>query len=227
MRGTMDPDPLLARQFPLRDGRPHGGAEHLRAAAGQAGEAGLLQGQEHLALGDLLDACQVRDLHRRQRLDVHGGVTLLQPTEHVGVVGEPQLRMEAADDVELRRRRPAGLFGLGIHLVQRPGVGPLLLRRPRERTESAGGAQDADVGGIEVLVCREEDPVAVLAAIGKVGEGPETQQVARRVERESIGVIEPLATLYFVPDRPERRVSEHGEVEGGRHAYLLERWSIT
>jgi len=40
-------------------------------------------------------------------------------------------------------------------------------------------------------------------------------------------VVEPLPAQHSFPDRPERRVTEHGEVEGGRHSYLLERWSIT
>jgi hypothetical protein len=83
------PEPFFSGKLPLRDGGPNGGAEHLRSPAGQAGESRLLQGEQHLALRELLDPGQMGNLHRGERLDVHLGMPLLQPTDHVGVVAEP------------------------------------------------------------------------------------------------------------------------------------------
>ena len=51
---------------------------------------------------------------------------------------------------------------------------------------------------------------------------PEAEQVVRCVEDQAVGVIEPPAGQHLVADRPERGISQRGEVEGGRHAHLLE-----
>ncbi len=111
----------------------------------------------------LLDPGQVRDLDGRERLDVHAGIRLPQGADHVRVVAQAQLGVQPAHDVEFAGRRALGARRLRQHLVERAGVGALLLRHPREGAEHARVAQHADVGGVDVLVGGEEDALAVPA----------------------------------------------------------------
>ena len=87
--------------------------------------------------------------------------------------------MQPTDDMELARRHAPGLLRLVKHLVERTRVGAFLLRHPGEGAEDAGVPQDADVGGIDVLIGGEEHPVAVAAPVGVVGQGAESEQVGR------------------------------------------------
>jgi hypothetical protein len=112
--------------------------KHLGAAARQTGKPGLLERQQHLALAGALDPRQVRDLDRGERFDMDVRVPLLEPADHVGVIREPELGMESADDVELAGRHTPRLIRLGEDLFQRPGIRPVLLGHPRERAEHAG-----------------------------------------------------------------------------------------
>ena len=107
VRDAVDVDPLAAGELLLGDRRAHAGAEHLGAAAGHRVEPRLAQRDEHVAHGHLLDARDVRDLDRGERLDVHLRMPRLEAAEHLAVVGEPRLHVEATDDVELARQRAA------------------------------------------------------------------------------------------------------------------------
>jgi hypothetical protein len=178
---------------------------------------------KHLALGDPLDQRQVSDLHRGERLDVHVGMALLEPAEHVGVVTQPELGMQPADDVELARRHAARLLGLLEDLLQRPGVGPLLLRHAREGAEDAGVPQDADVGGIDVLIGGEEHAIAVPPAVGVVRQAAQPQEIGRRVERARIGRVQPFPPQHLFADRPQGGIAQPGEVELTGHPISLGR----
>ncbi len=113
--------------------------------------------------------------------------------------------MQPAHDVELARRHAPRLLRLVEDLLQRAGVGALLLRHPGERAEDAGVPEDADVGGIDVLIGGEEDPVAVPAPVGVVGQGSQTEQVGGRVQSETVCRRESLARLHLFGDRGAAR----------------------
>src|SRR5439155_20756706 len=83
----------------------------------------------------VLEAGEVGDFHGGERLDLDAGVPLRQAAEHVEVVAESQLRVQAAHDVELSGRVVARGLGLSEHLVEAARVGPVLLRHARERAE--------------------------------------------------------------------------------------------
>src|SRR6266566_5420895 len=127
----------------------------------------------------------------------------LEAAKHVRVVREPQLGMQAAHDVKLTGRIVPRRVCLGEHFLQTPRVRAVLFRHAREGAEHAGVAQDADVGRIDVLIGREVDAVAVLPAIGEIGEAADRQQVARCKKREAILARESLAAFDLLGDRSE------------------------
>ena len=144
---AMHPEPLLAGELPLGDGGPHRGAEHLGPAAGQAGEPRLL------ACASSTSRSEIFSIRARWAISTAVsalmctcGMPLLEPADHVGVVAQPELGVQPADDVELAGGHAARLLGLVEHLLQRAGVGALLLRHPGEGAEHAGVPEDADVG---------------------------------------------------------------------------------
>jgi hypothetical protein len=198
-----------------------GGAEDLRAAAGQTGEAGVLHGQEHLALGGLLDPGQMGDLDRSERFDVHLGMALLEPADHVGVVAQPELGVQPADDVELPGGHPASLLRLVEHLLEGAGIGALFLRHAGERAERAGLPQHAQVRWIDVLIGGEEHPVAVGPAIREIRESPQSEKIGSRVERHPIDRREPLARRHLVGDGAELGVAQAGSIDDAGHAISL------
>src|SRR5712691_2448221 len=145
----------------------------------------------------------MRDLDGGERLDVDAGMALAQAAEHGEVIVEPQLGMQAADDVELARGVVAGGVGLGEHVVERAGVGARLRRHARERAEHARVTQHADVGGVDVLVGGEVDAVAVVAAVGEVGEAADREEVGRVEQRQRVVPGQPLAALDLVSEGSE------------------------
>ena len=177
VRLAVHPDPLFAGELPVGDRGPHRRAEHFRAATGQAGEPRSLSAisTSRMLLFSIRARCAISTAVSALMWTI--GVPLLEPADHVRVVAQPQLRVQAADDMELAGRCPDGLRRFVIHLFQRPGVGPVFLRHAREGAEDAGLPQDADVGRIEVLIGGEEDPVAVLPAVGQVGQPPYAEEV--------------------------------------------------
>ena len=76
--------------------------------------------------------------------------------------------------------------------------------------------------GIDVLVGGEEDPVAVAAAVGEVGEDPEAEQVGGGVERQPSAAVEALTRRHLLGDGTQQRVAQAvpRSVATG-HAYLL------
>src|SRR5437879_4402388 len=202
----MHREPLVARQLLVGDRGAGRGAEHLRAPAGQARHPGVPHGREHVAHRHPLEAREVGDLDGRQRLDVDVGVPLLEPAEHVEVVREAELRVEPAHDVELARGIVVRGVRLREHLVEAARVVPLFLRHSGERAEHARVPQDTDVGGIDVLVRREGDAVAVPGAVHLVGQPADREEVRRGEEREAVLARQTLAALNLLGDRDERGV---------------------
>jgi hypothetical protein len=206
-------------QLLVGDGRAHARAEYLRPAARHRVQPGLAQGDEDVAHRHLLDARDVRNLHRRQRLDVHVRVARLEGAEHLGVVLQPGLHVEPADDVELPRERRVRLIRLGQHLLQRVAVRTLLLGQARVRAEHAGLAQRADVGRVDVLVGGEGDAVAVHRAVAGVGQGAEAVQVRRPEQGDALVGRQALAALNLVGDGQEGRIGDPAPVHFRRSGH--------
>src|SRR5258706_2831672 len=137
----------------------------------------------------------------------HLRVTLLQAAKHVDVVCEPELGMQPADDVKLARRIVARGVRFREYFVEAPGVGAVLFRHPRERTEHARVAQNADVRRIDVLVCGKVHSVAIASSVCEVREVAEGEQVVRCKKREAILARQSLARFYLRRDGDERRIS--------------------
>ena len=192
VRNAVHLDPVFGVELLLGDGRAHALAEHLGAAAGQRVEPGIAKRDEHIVIGHLLDARDVRDLDRGERLDVHIGVALLQSAEHLGVVLEPCAHVEPAHDVELAHVRIRG--GLRVHLIHRVAIRPGFLGQPRVRAEDARLAKDADVGRIDVLVRGEVHDLPCFASFAAFARCPTPSRSG--VSKS----VRPSAALSRVPD---------------------------
>jgi hypothetical protein len=173
--------------------------EDLGPAARQRVEPRRLQLAQHLLVGHAVEIGEERDLDRREALQVDARADPLQPAQHVGVVRERQVRVQAVDDVDLGER----LVGAGPQLVEdlleRQRVGPVVARlEPRERTEEAAG--DADVGrleaDVEVVVRAAAVPLLALA----VGEPAERVGVGATEEADAVLEPEPRSGVQLVGD---------------------------
>ena len=204
---AMDREPFVATELAVGDRRARGRREHLGAAAWQRVDAGFLHFLQNLDNLDTLDPRQMRHLNRRERLDHDAGMPLLESLKHVRVVRQLQLRVQSADDMEFAGRVLARRVRLGEHLLQAARVVAVFLGHPRERAEHAGVAQDADVGGIDVLVRGEVHAVAVAPGVGEVREVAEGEQIVRCEKREAILARQPFASLDFRRGRPKRHVT--------------------
>src|SRR6266853_1696979 len=206
---AMHRQPFLAGELLVGNGGACGGAEYFGAATREARDACILQGDQDLRDRQLLGAREVRDLDRREGFDVDIGVARFEAAEHVDVVGEPQLGMQAPHDVELARRVVARRVGLGEDLFETPRVRAFLLRHAREGAEDARVAQHAHVRGVDVLIRGEAHTAAVAPAVHLIGEPPDGEQVVRVEQRERVVARQPLAALDLVRDGSERGRSVH------------------
>src|SRR2546425_5048793 len=133
-------------------------------------------------------------------------MALAEPAEHVEVVGEPQLGMQPAHDVELAGRVVARRVRFGEDLVEAAGVGTIFPRHARERAEHAGVAQHANVRRVEMLVRREEHAVAVAAAVREVAEPADGEEVVGLEQGQPVVARQPLAALDLLGDGLESRI---------------------
>src|SRR5687768_17654670 len=74
-----------------------------------------------------------RDLDRREALQVDAGTDALEPPQHLRVVVERQIRVQAVDDVDLRSEEHTSELQSRLHLVCRL----LLEKKKRKRGFSA------------------------------------------------------------------------------------------
>ena len=148
----------------------------------------------------------MRHLDRGQRLDHDVGMPLLQAAEHVEVVRQLELGMQAADDVKLAGRVFARCIRLGEDFIQTARIRAIFLRHARKRAEHARIAQDADVRRVDVLIGGEIDTVAVLATVRDVCQATDGQQVGGCKKREAILAREPLAAFHFRGNGDELRI---------------------
>src|SRR5260221_9237012 len=115
--------------------------------------------------------------------------------------------MQPAHDVKLARGIVPRRVRLGEDLFETARVGAVFFRHPRERTEHARVAQNADVRRIDVLVCGKVHSVAIASSVCEVREVAEGEQVVRCKKREAILARQSLARFYLRRDGDERRIS--------------------
>ena len=186
-------DPLVAVDLVVADDAADALVEDLRAAAGQRIHAGVAQAFQRLANRDFGAPRQVRDLHHRERLQVHLREALLQPAEHLAEPVERQLGMQAADDVEFGDRFAPALAGAMPDLFERHRVRLGIAHPLAEGAQPA--TRHANVGRIDVAVDVEIRGVAVQPLADDVGQVAERQDIAGAVERQAVLEREPLARL--------------------------------
>src|ERR1700690_364599 len=103
MGGAMDVEPGIGPDFSLEDFGVHAVVENLRAAAGQAAQAGVAQGQEGIFNVEPRDAAEMNDLNGGESLDVQLRAGGADAAEHLKVIIEFQPRVQSADDMDLGR----------------------------------------------------------------------------------------------------------------------------
>src|SRR5690349_9397753 len=131
---------------------------------------------------------------------------LLQSPEQVFVVRQRELGVQTPDDVEFAGRVVPGGVSFREYLIQLAGVRPLFLRHPGERAEDAGVAEDADVGGVQVLIGGEIDARPVPFSVHLVGQPADGEEVVRLEQGEGIVAGEPFAPVDFRGDGVETAV---------------------
>ena len=198
---TVHVQPFLGGELAIGDRRPHRLTEHFGPAARQRIQPGVAQRPQHVGDRHLIDPGDVRELHRRESLDVHVRILRFERPEHLHVVREPRLHIESAHDVELAGHAIVGGAGFLEDLLERVMVRPLFLREPSERAEDARLPEHADVRGVDVLIRGERHAVAVRAPVGRIGHQPDAEQVRTAKEGDAVGVPQSLACFHLVGDR--------------------------
>ena len=206
-------DVFGARQLAIGDRGSDARAEYFGASAGHRVEPCVPQRDENVPHAHLVDARDMRDLHRRERLDVHLRVTRLEPAKHLVVVGESRLHVEPTNDVELAGHATGRALGFRIHLLHRVAVRAVLLWQARIGAEDARLPKDADVRGIDVLIGRKGDAIAMPGAVRSVSHCAKSKQIGSAKERNAVVHGEALACDHLVGDGKQRRVGNACAIE--------------
>ena len=119
--GVVDPlhdfEPPVPRDLLRADPVPDLRGEDLRSPSRQASQAGILKLADDLFQGKPRNLGEVVDLHGGECLDVHLREPLPEGPEHPEVEIERKVRVEPADDVQLRGVLVTRLLGPGQDLV--------------------------------------------------------------------------------------------------------------
>jgi len=184
--GAMDFEPFVGAFLAAANLVADLGIENFRAAAGERTQPRFAQNFERLADGLFRDPLgQVPDFDGGERLDGEIGAGGLQRPKHLRVIGEGQLRMESADDVDFGDA--LGLLRLAGHFLD--VIGELAFRFVGTAGEGAElAAQDADVRVVEIEVEDVGRDVAVLPFADVIGQIAEGVEVLHRVEAQAFFV---------------------------------------
>ena len=183
---------------------PHAVREDLRAAAGTGIDARLLHALDGLGYGELASLGEKGDLDHGEGLDMNLRIPYFESAHQVHEVLEGQVRMQAADDVELRHRFGQALAGCLPGLFERHGVGVRFALLAAEGAKPAAG--DTDVGGIDVPVDVEVGKVAVHPLADQVSHPADGEDIAGAIERKAVVEAEALAVLHLARDGDQRRI---------------------
>ena len=211
-------EPLVGGGLLGRDDLAHAFDEDLGAAAGDAVEASLLEVEEHVAHGALLQLGEVRDLRRAHAVDPDLRVALLQVGEQLREPVGLEFRVVATLQQQLDAALRNELFDLLVDDFARQHVALGVAGTAVERAEAA--VRDADVRRVEVAV----DDVGharfavrvdgVHAHANVVGADAERRLVEAAVEDE--GFVGRKSTAV---DRLGREVAKAGGISRCRVAH--------
>ena len=180
MRRPHDAQPVLRHDLFRRDEPAHAVNEDLRPAAGERGEPRILQPPQGILDRDALLLGKVQYLRRRKGVNHNGGVSLAYGSQHVLVVRERQVGVNAALYHDLRPACRRCLADLCEDLLHRQeiGVGRVLLRV--ERAEPA--LIHADVRIVDIAVDDERHRIAEPSPPLRIRLAPEGNGIAVRKE---------------------------------------------
>ena len=190
MRVPHDVEPFVGRRLavavqPLADAVD----ENFGAAAGNAVEAGRHQAIDDRRHRQLREAREVNDFRRRERVQLEGGIALLDRAEQILVPRQRQVGIVTALEQQLHAADGHGLVDLSKQLVEAEHVPFRRSDRPIERAEVA--LRDADVGVVDVAVDDVgDDPFGMLAGADPVGQPAEQRRRRVPIELERLGGID-------------------------------------
>src|SRR3972149_4063315 len=176
--------------------------EDLRAASGHRVKPRRLEADQGLPRAGRPPPPKVIDLRGGEGLDLYVGMLGVDGADQALVVLEGPVWVVAPADVHL----PDAVLDHSQDVFDRVLEGAGLSLLPGEVAEAAG--QDAQVGGIDVAVDDEEDPVADAPPLCEVGHLPDAQEVVGLEEKEAVLPGEPLARGDFLPNREEAGVPQ-------------------
>src|SRR6185295_7056410 len=148
-------------------------------------------------------------------LEVRVGEALLQAAKHLQVPVEGEVRMQAADDVELGDPVAALVRRVGVDLLVAHLPGVVLAGKRGEAAKLTVVGVDADVGRVDVPVDVEVGDVAVQPAADRVGQPAQGEKVRRRQARQGIGRVEPDDVPHLGGDVAQGRGEGLGADRGG------------
>ena len=134
VRRAMDLQVAVGAALVVADLAAHPLGEDLRAAARQRIEPGIHQLAQHLLVGPAVEVGEERDLDRGKALEVDVGPDPLEAAQHVQVVVERQIGMQAVDDVDFGQRLMRPRAQLVPELFERHRVRPGIARAAAART---------------------------------------------------------------------------------------------
>src|ERR1700682_6802582 len=130
--------------------------------------------------------------------------TCLQSGNKIEIILERQIRMQPADNVELRDRLGVSGSRRLKRFFERHGVsaGSVFLA-----SESAQAARrNTNIRGINMAVDVEISHIAVHARTYRVGQPAQSENVRRKIERDPFLQAQPLARKYLIGNRLEARI---------------------
>jgi len=104
----------LATTFSFGDQAANAVAQDLGSGSGEAVEAGLLQGFEHIVVAHFFQLGDVGDLGRAEGVELQVGVELFQFAEELTVVLQAEVRVVTALQQQLFAAEGEGLLDLGF-----------------------------------------------------------------------------------------------------------------
>lgn len=194
-------EPFLGGFFAAGDGFADFGAEDFGAAAGEGVEPGFFEGLEDLGDWEFSDAGEVEDFDGGEAFELELGADGFEGFQHIGVVGEGEGGVEAADDMEFCDSDLEGFAGFLDHFIDGEFEAVLVTFFAGEGAELA--TEDAVIGVIDVAVDDIAGAGVVTLAVGEVGEAADGGDIGVLQEEEGVLFGDALAGVDFIGDGAE------------------------
>ncbi len=200
--GACDLEPASAVGLVVADLPPDALGEDLGATSRTRAEPGRFEPRDNFLDGGPAERGEEVELNHRERLEVDPREARFERDEELLVVLDPELRMEAADDVQLADRLVEVALGDPHRLVHRPRPAAVAIaERNVERAQLARG--DAHISRVEVPVDVVVGDVAMEPLADEVCEPSDAEQVVGGRQDQAILAVEPHARENLRGDRLE------------------------